>query len=678
MISLTQSNFNGGEVSPEIWNRSDLEKWGASARSMVNFLPRVRGSVENRGGTHFIYPSKLGATRRARLYHFQFSVVQWYIIEFGHQYIRFYKDDGVIVSSGTTPYELASTYTESQLPLLKFEQSADVLYIFHPEHVTRRLTRTAHNSWTLTDNTNGPQIAAPTGFAITGATGTKREYGVTAVNSEGSESVMSNTAASNYNSSLVFNWTASAGAVYYNVYEKASGVWAYIGQSETTSYTMPDDPPIRETGQRPRTPNTPFTSATNYPGCGAFFEQRLWYARTDSRPQTIWGSVTGDFHNLNKATPSQDDDSVQFTLNSTSINEIKWMVGLEEMLIGTSAAEWVMKAGSRTSSVTPSSVDLKVKSRWGSSDIPPVVIGDSVLFVDGSQRHVRELGYSLERDGYAASDMTVLAEHLFEHYKIEEMAYQRFPDSTLWMVREDGTLCGLTYHKEHKVYGWHRHETDGAFESVASVITEAGESQTWVIVRREIDGNTVRYIERFDLRDFTAIEDAFFVDCGLTYEGSPATIISGLDHLEGKAVAVLADGNVVDGLEVQLGQIVLPVAASKVHVGLPYVSEMETIGFDMQTQNGNLLDKSRQVTNMILRVRESREVWYASAPGREFFELKFRTTEDYGEPTEPFTGDKQVAVPASGMRDARIIIQVRNPVPLTLDSISTRLDFGDS
>lgn len=672
-MNLAQTSFNGGEISPELYNRSDFKKWPSSCRVMENFMPRIRGSAENRPGTIFVHESK-DSSKRARLYKFQFSVVQWYMLEFGHNYIRFFKDDGIIVS-GMTIVEVVTTYTEAELPLLKFEQSADVLYIFHPSHTTAKLTRTSHTSWTLTDVVNGAPIAAPASFARSAGAATGFDYAVSAVNSSGLESILSNIEL-NRGHGDTFTWTAVTGASYYNIYERTNGSWARIGKALTNTYVVAATP-TRDSTVIPKEANTPFSGTGNKPGVGAFYDQRLYSARTNNKPSTLFGSVVGDFDNQNKSIPAADDDALQFTISANSVNEIRGLAALDSLVILTSDGISRMRAGTNADAITPSSVDLKQQSRYGCSHRPPLIIDDGILFVDGSEARIRDLGYSLERDGYIGDDLTILAEHIFETYKVYEWDFQRYPDTVVWVVREDGTACALTYQKKQEVYGWSRHTTQGTFESVSSVVTADGESQVWFIVKRTINGQTKRYVERLSDRRFTEIEDAFFVDCGLTYSGVPADTISGLEHLEGMEVAVFADGSVVDGLTVQSGAITLPFEASKVHIGLGYTCTLQNIGFDVETPAGRLQDFQRQIVKVIAKLRNTRELFVASLPGGEYFETPFRENENYGEPTALFSGDKEVFVSPSGSRSALLSLQVRNPVPCTVESLTATIQPGD-
>ena len=147
------TNFTSGELSPRLNGRIDMDKYYNGASLINNFIVLMHGGLTKRPGTRFIREIKTstGSNSGARLIPFVFSKTQAYVLEFGHNYIRFYKDEGIIVSSGTTPYEISTTYTAAQVDGLEFVQSADVLYIVHESHPPRKLSRTGHTAWTISD-----------------------------------------------------------------------------------------------------------------------------------------------------------------------------------------------------------------------------------------------------------------------------------------------------------------------------------------------------------------------------------------------------------------------------------------------------------------------------------------------------------------------------------------------
>ena len=233
---------------------------------------------------------------------------------------------------------------------------------------------------------------------------------------------------------------------------------------------------------------------------------------------------------------------------SGSIDSIQWIASFGDLLLGTSGSEY--KATGTDGVITPSGVSIVAQSYWGSSGgLAPLIIGNSVMHVQRHGSRVRDLFYSLEKDGYAGNDLSIMAPHLFDGYSILQWAYQQTPSSTIWCVRNDGTLLALTYMKEHEIYGWSRHPTDGKVRSV-SVLSGEDSDVLLLVVERQVNGVTRHFLEKLEapFGQDTAIEEAFFVDCGITQRSETGLdVVTGLDHLEGREVSVLADGSPVEG-----------------------------------------------------------------------------------------------------------------------------------
>ena len=349
--------------------------------------------------------------------------------------------------------------------------------------------------------------------------------------------------------------------------------------------------------------NVSFTTAPaawvspSYPRTVAFYEDRLVFGGTPNDPDTVWTSDVGDYAVFTG--DAEDDSAVTLTLAARKINDIQWIASSRRLIIGTRGEEWWCSGSSDTEPMTPTSQVAKRDSSWGSERIMPVDIGETVFYVQRGGKAVREMIYDYSSDKYKSTDMNILAEHLTRDYKITAMAYQQNPYQILWCVRLDGTLLALTYLKEHDVIGWSTHtSSDGEFESVCTIPGQT-EDEVWFVVKRVVDGSTVRYVERLKPFNYGSdLEDACFVDSGLSYDGTAATTISGLDHLEGESVAVLADGVVVTGKTVSSGAITLSTAASKVHVGLAYTPEFETLEAVAQNNDGSLQGVIKRITNV--------------------------------------------------------------------------------
>jgi len=678
-ITLKKLSFTGGEWDEQLHSRTDLQTYSSAAKTIKNFIVHPHGGVSNRGGTRYI-GEIYDSTHTARLIAFQFSVTQAYILEFGYSKLQVYKDGGLIAANITMPY------TAGQAQDIKFTQSADTLYITHPDFPVYKLTRSSHTAWTFTAITFGSSVSAPTNLQSAEVEDYDApSYVVATIDSSGRSSEISNSI--HCNNGILLTWTHAAGYASYDVYkdDRASDIYAWVGRSNTNQFDVPVAGIEADYSKTPQEDTTVFGAVGDYPGVVAFYEQRLVTGRTNNEPQTIFGSYLGDFESMNVSPITRVDDAYEFTMNSLELNEIKALVPLASMIIFTSGAEWVMKAGSGSAAVSPLSVDIKRQSSYGSSDVPPVVIGTSVLFLERSGTVIRDLTYDFEIEGYQGNSLATFANHLLEGYEITSMAYQRSPDSIVWMVRNDGKLLGLTYFKEFKIFAWHQHETDGDFESVATIPLADGRDELYAVVKRTIGGATKRYVERFMPRlpyddDFVKdIEDAYFVDCGLSYDGVPADNFSGLSHLEGETVVALADGNVIRDLVVSSGAVTLPHEFSKVHIGLPYVSDLETLDFIADGQDGTNQDTMKDVKSVTVSLSNTRDLRIGPSDDESrMVDVPMRSTEAYSDPIAMFTGDKIVHLQPGSVRESKVFIRNSDPLPITVRSILPRVENGQN
>lgn len=255
-----------------------------------------------------------------------------------------------------------------------------------------------------------------------------------------------------------------------------------------------------------------------YPSAVNYFQQRLVMANTYKQPQTFWMSRIDAFTDFGKNRPLRDDDTIEGTIAARQVNSIKHIIPLNDLIFNTSGAEWKLSAGQN--GVIPGGVNIDAQSFYGSSGVIPITTGTVALFVQERGSVVRDLGYSFDVDGYSGSNLSQLSEHLFRGRRVKEWAYSQVPWDAVFMVMDDGTLLTLTYVRDQQVIGWARHDTDGYFESVTS-ISEGDEDAVYAVVRRQIDGVDQRYVERLSIRQSEVIENAFFVDSGLSYDGAP-------------------------------------------------------------------------------------------------------------------------------------------------------------
>ena len=455
---------------------------------------------------------------------------------------------GAWTSGGTAArlYTLATPYATADLPRFKFVQSADTMTLTHSSHAPRNLTRAGHASWSLTTITYAPTQQPPTALASSSA-GSGFDYVVTAVSEEtGEESVASASVSATTQTSRI-TWTNAAGANSYNVYKGKNGVYGFIGRSGDGTTGFTDTTVAPDTSDTPPEDKNPFDATDKYPGCSTYHEGRQWYARTNQKPQTLWSSASAAFNNMNTSSPSKDSDAITRTIASREVNEIRHLLSLNVLLVWTSGAVWKAWAGAQADVMTPANCAVKPQSYEGVSDVPPIGTESSALYVTTSGKKVRDVAYEFTSDSFQGRNLSILAGHLFEGLTIEEWAYARDPDGIVWCVRSDGVLLGFTYLKEHDVYAWSRHVTDGTVESVATV-QEGNESILYLAVKRTAGGQTVRYVERMASRYFPDVYSAWCVDSGVSYDGwntdtARTLALSGATWKAGESVTVTAAGH---------------------------------------------------------------------------------------------------------------------------------------
>lgn len=690
MTQLIQRSFTAGEIAPALRSRADLVRYTTGLRLCENFIVRAQGGVYSRPGTRFVGEVN-DSTRKPRLISFSFNVDQTYILVFEHLTMRVIRDGGFILATGgSSLFEMITPYTESQLFELSFAQSADVVTIVHHDHDPANLSRIADNNWLLEVINYGSTVTPPTAPVLSavgsgyGDFSKTYTYVVATVDVNGVESLPSPEVSISQLSltstgGIQLNWDAVGDAEYYRVYKDPSngtGVYGWIGDSNTSSFVDYNTAPI--TSDAPQDDRQPFSTVGDKPSTVGFYQQRQVFANTYNEPQAVYTTQTGNYISLRTSTPARDDDAVTFTVAGNQINEIRHILSLNALVLLTSGGEWLTTEG-QNEVLSPSTVGVRAQSFNGSSRVKPVVINDTVIYIQEKGTRIRDLAYQFSSDKYTGNDLSLMSEHLFEGHTIVEMAYAAEPYGILWCVRSDGVLLGLTYQREHQVAGWHKHTTSGTFESVAT-ISEDGRDAVYVVVKRNINGSDVRYVERLEKRYTDSSADCFFVDSGLSYNGSPITELSGLQHLENEEVAVLADGNVVKNLTVLDGSITLPRAASIVHVGLAYTCAIETLDIDLASQSGTVRGKSKTISKVYLDVEKSRggfvgPVNDAGITGT-IIEIKPRFDSDNYDSISLKTFKEEIYIEPTWSKGAAIRIEQRGPLPMAILSVIPDVDFG--
>lgn len=412
----------------------------------------------------------------------------------------------------------------------------------------------------------------------------------------------------------------------------------------------------------------------DYPGAVSYFQQRRVFAGTIAKPQSIWMTKSGTESNMSFSIPIKDDDRIAVRVAAREASRILHIVSLTNLMLLTNSAEW--KVGTNNSDVlTPSTISVMPYSYVGASDVQPIVVNNTMIYAASRGGHVRELAYSWQAGGYVTGDISLRAPHLFDDNQIIDIAQVKAPIPILWMVSSSGLLLGCTYIPEQEVCGWHRHDTkNGIFLSCAAV-AEGSTDVLYVITQRVINGQRRQFIERMRNRSFTTPSQAFFVDCALSYSGSAVTTVTGLDHLEGEKVSILADGSVHPKKTVKNGEIHLDYPASIIHVGLPIESDLETVPVAAQIDSGYAQGRMKNVNKVWLRVHASSGIWVGS-DANNLVESKQRSNEPAGSPPSLKEREIDVTPRGSWTDSGKVYVRQYDPLPITVVSMTAEVAIG--
>lgn len=415
-----------------------------------------------------------------------------------------------------------------------------------------------------------------------------------------------------------------------------------------------------------------FSDVNGWPEHGAFWRQRLvlMSGRTGAM------SVTADFENFAAKTEGgeqETDSAIVFRLNARQINRAVWLVESDDLMIGTDGDEWIVGPIQSNQAVGPANIRAERRTAYGSRSIQPVEVGSRVLFIQTSGRKLRDYEFSYDTNNFASSDTTKLAANILQSGAVD-MAYQQEPDSVIWIARADGLLVGCTYDQEagrSDVYAWHPHPMlNGHVEAVESMPAPDGAADDlWLLVRREVNGTVVRYVEilRAPLAHEADQAEAFYVDSGLTYRGPETDELSGLDHLEGQAIDILTDGAAHPRRTVTGGRVSLQFPAQVAHAGLPTTCAMATMSIEAGASAGTAQGKIKRITNVIVRMLRS--LGGNMGPSRDKTNtLNFRRpSQQMGKAPPLYTGDSDpMPWPGGYERGAQIWYTNDQPLPVTL------------
>ena len=726
--------FSAGEITPEMFGRIDTPKRQEGLALCSNFITLPYGPAINRPGTLFVKEVK-NSSSFTRLIPFSYSNTQTFAIEVGAGYFRFHTlgetllyttpaawssttayNIGDLTSYGgvnyycttantnVTPpnasywyalptdmtYEIPNPYAAADLMDIHFTQSADVITLVHQNYAPLELRRYGATNWQISyPNFNPPSstitsISATATVVTSGGTPVTESYVVTNVLAVGlQESAQYSGVASCTNDLTLANnhntisWTDSAAAgtnVRYNVYKLSNGIYGYIGQSGSTSFV--DNNITADITNTPPLFDSIFQSANNYPAAVGYYQQRRVFAGTFDEPQNVWMTRSGTESDMGYTIPTRSDNRVAFRIAAREASAVRHIVPVRTLLLLSATTEFQVSAPS-TGVLSPTDLSVDPQSYVGANMVQPVVVNNWVLFAAARGGHLREMSYNYMVQGYLTGDVSLFASHLFDYYQITDMAYVQTPYPIVWCVSSSGKLLGMTYIPEQEVAGWHQHSTgvSDIFESICTV-TENNNDVLYCIVNRTINGVQKRYVEVFASRDYTALANAYFVDCGATYTNTtPVTTISGLTWLEGMTVNILADGAVVPQQVVTNGTITLPVAASVVNVGLPIVAQMETPPAAQQMDPAYMQGREKNVNKVFIRTYRSSGI-YAGPSFDNLTQYAQRSNEPYGSPPNMVSDEIEIVLNPQWSMSGQVCIEQLDPLPLDVVSIALEIAVG--
>lgn len=679
--SWTQNNFNAGEWSPLTYGRADLQKYKNSLALCKNYIPTAQGGLTRRPGTKYVAEVK-SSSAKVRLQAFEFSITQAYVLEFGNQYVRFYTNGGQLLSGGS-PYEVATPYTTADLDGLSFVQSADVLYIAHPSYAPRTLSRLGATSWSLATITfqDGPYLLLNTAATTLTSSATTGSATVTA------------SAVTGINNDTGFQ-TTDVGRV---IRLKVGTNWAWgtiTARASTTSITVNWSTTVGGTTASNLWRLGTWNSANGYPAAICFHQDRLWLGGPAQYPNRVDASVSGDYTNFaptDAAGTVADSNALSFNLASAKMNTINWMVSDEwGLLVGTASNEWVVAANTIQVALTPTNINAKQVTSYGSNTVKPIRMGKSTLFLQRTGRKLREMSYQFVVNTFQAPDISMLSEHLTAS-GIYQLAAQLAPQPVLWMVRNDGTLVSMSYDKDQEISGWAQHDL-GGYSNSAQTLTAVVESvavipsqdvtrdDLWVSVKRYINGATFRSVELMQKywENGDQQVDAFYVDCGATYDGTATSTVSGLTWLKGQTVSVLADGAVhPDCVVNSSGVITLDRSVTHANVGLKYTSEAQTMRIEAGGGDGSAQGKLKRIHRAIFRMFQTVGMT-VKAGDRDGYPEPFRSSADLmNNPVALYTGDRRWAWDGTYDLEGQVYFAQTDPLPSNILMVVAQLDTQD-
>jgi hypothetical protein len=638
-VRIGKTSFASGEVSPWLIGRGDLRAHENGASRLRNIYVHPTGGLVRRSGLRYV------ATARGhgRLVPLEFNTEQVYLLAFSHGYVDIYQNEA-LVAVLNTPWH------EHHLRQLCWTQSADTLLIVTPDVPPQRITRHGASDWriapwtfAIADNgrVNQPHYKFAPAEATLQPSATSGFLTVTARDASGAiDTAM---------------FRPEHAGVRLRLQNKELEITEYLNGASVHAYAhevLVDTIPTRDWTEQS------FSLVRGYPTSVTFHQDRLVIGGSRDLPNRLWLSKSADLFNFDQG-EGLDDDAIEFSILSDQLNAIRAVFSGRHLQVFTSGAEWMVTG----EPLTPTNIQLHRQTRVGSPTdrtVPPRDVDGATIFVPRNNGQLREFLFADVEQAYQSSDLAILSQHLVNNPV--DMDYDQ-TKRLLQVVMADGTLGTLTIFRAEQVAAWTVQQTEGKFLAVAVVGDD-------VFALIERDGDV--FIETFD--------DGINVDSGLTGSSLiPKTTWSGLDHLEGRTLKVLADGAVGADRNVVAGSITLNQPASSIEAGLAYTHIVQPLPPDVPGAGGTLQGRKVRPIDVTFRLRDTSALRVDVGYGLIDVPFKQFGTAMLDRPLEVFTGDKTLRSfgwRADGTAPAWLISQ-DTPLPFRLLSVVFRASVSD-
>jgi len=625
-VITLQTSFVSGVLDPRLASRTDLKHFYQGAEVAENVVTMPQGGIKRRPG--FKYIAGTASNNEARLASFAFNVEQTYLLVFTNLSVAVYKD-GVHQANVTTPY------TTAQLFEFSWTQSADTMILVHKDHAPRKLVRGgSHSSWTLStiSLSNIPQFDFEGESTL--LSGSLNDSATTI----GVDSTSSfNSSGKIYIENELISYTGKTSTTF---------TGCTRGEGNTTATSHDDNEIVTST-------EDVWSGTRGWPKSATFFQARLWFGGSLSRPQTLWGSKTNDFYNFDAGT-SLDDEGIDVTLDTDQVNAITAVYSGRHLQIFTTGGEFSMQ----DSPITPAKSAVRRETLFGSGAVPPKNIDGAVIFVDRTGKSVREFLFSYNEDSYTAGTVSLLASHLLNSPVDMDVLKGTANDDAnyVYFVNGDGSLAVYNTLRSQEVSGWTKWTTFGEIESVAVVVDEV-----YFVVKRTINGSVVRFLEQLDSSTYTDANKTVTL-------GSPGTAVTGLTHLNGQVSRVRADGEVRANATPSSGAITLAETATVIEVGIDYTTTVKTMPINMDFQDGPTLTRKKRIVKVVPNVYQSLGI---SINGDRFIDRNFGMSLNSA-PTA-YTGLKEMYL-LGWTELAQVTITQTDPTPMTMLGLAIEVE----